>query len=140
MTTGSSGDDILSRAIGEFIDRLKPVVLTWPEAKGADPDAVGRGLLTEARRLSAGFLCSDGRLGDRELVAFRRAFGGIEPEVASGPLQNLRTNDVVKRDADFIKQPSALFAQLVALDRDAGSAHAWIYYEAALGIGHAMCA
>lgn len=133
-------DDLLARAVGEFIERLQPVVLDWPEAKGADADAVARGLLVEARRLAAGFLCADGRLGDHELMAFRRSFGAIEPALANGPLSDLRTNDVVTRDAAFVKSPSALFTQLVGVDRETGAANAWTYYEAALGIGHAMCA
>ena len=136
----SQGDDILTNAVGEFIERLRPIVLLWPEAKGADPSAVSRGLLEEARRLSAGFLCSDRRLGDRELIAFRRSFGALDPQVANGPLSALRANDVVKRDATFIEKPSALFTQLLEQDRKHWTSNAWTYYEAALGIGHAMCA
>jgi hypothetical protein len=133
-------DDVLSRAVGEFVERLQPVVLDWPEAKGADPDTLGRGLLAEARQLSAGFLCADGRLGDRELIAFRRVFGALDPAIANGPLSGLRQGDVVTRDRDFVRRPSALFVQLAANDRRDGTASAWTYYEAALGIGHAMCA
>jgi hypothetical protein len=133
-------DDVLIRAVGEFVERLEPVVMRWPEAGGADPDAVARGLLSEARGLAAGFLCADGRLGDRELMAFRRSFGALDPEIANGPLSGLRTSDVVTRDADFIRRTSPLFEQLVVNDRATGTADAWTYYEAALGIGHAMCA
>src|SRR5262245_35555675 len=134
------GDDVLSRAVGEFVERLRPVVLDWPEAKGADPDTIGRGILAEARQLSAGFLCADGRLGDRELIAFRRVFGALDPAIANGPLSALRQGDVVTRDREFVRRPSALFVQLAANDRRDGTASAWTYYEAALGIGHAMCA
>jgi hypothetical protein len=137
MDAGGS-DEVLARAVGEFVQRLRPIVLEWPEAKGASPDAVSRGLLVEARRLAASFACADGRLGDRELLAFRNSFGALEPEIADGPLRDLRRNDVVTRDADFIQTPSALFRHLLADKRDTGSA--WAYYEAALGIGHAMCA
>ena len=140
MVNEQVGDDVLARAVGEFVERLEPVVLRWPEAGGADPDAIGRGLLVEARQLAAGFLCADGRLGDRELIAFRRSFGAIDPEVANGPLSGLRQSDVVTRDANFIRRASPLFEQLTVNDRAAGTADAWIYYEAALGIGHAMCA
>ncbi|MGH8978869.1 MAG: AAA family ATPase [Acidimicrobiia bacterium] len=140
MVTDRGDDDVLMRAVGEFVERLEPVVTRWPEARGADPDAIGRGLLVEARQLAAGFLCADGRLGDRELIAFRRSFGGIEPAIANGPLGSLRQSDVVTRDAEFIRRTSPLFDQLVINDRAHGSADAWTYYEAALGIGHAMCA
>lgn len=140
MVTETGDNDILARAVGEFVQRMRPIVLTWPEAKGADPSAVGHGLMVEARRLTAGFLCSDGRLGDRELLGFRRSFGAIEPEVANGPLTHLRENNVITRDADFVKEPSALFIQLIAMDRESHAANAWTYYEAALGIGHAACA
>jgi len=138
--TGSGRDDVLSRAVGEFVSRLQPIVLRWPEAAGADPEGVRRGLVVEARRLAAAFLCADGRLGDRELLEFRRTFGPHEPEIATGPLHALRTNDVVKRDAEFVKKPSALFLRLVELDMQDRTANAWTYYEAALGIGHAMAA
>jgi hypothetical protein len=128
----------LSDAVREFIERLRPVVLAWPEARGADPTGVVNGLRTEARHLAAGFLCADRRLGDRQLLALRRSFGPGEPELANGPLPRLRTTDVVTRDAHFIDKPSVLFEQLVVNDQRAHSAHAWTYYEAALGIAHAM--
>ncbi len=128
----------LADAVREFIERLQPVVLAWPEARGADPAGVVNGLRAEARHLAAGFLCADRRLGDRQLLALRRCFGPGEPELANGPLTKLRTTDVVLRDAHFIDKPSVLFEQLVVNDQRAGSAHAWTYYEAALGIAHAM--
>jgi hypothetical protein len=140
MVENSGGDDVLARAVGEFVERLQPIVLDWPEAKGADADAIGRGLLVEARQLAAGFLCADGRLGDRELIAFRRSFGALEPGIANGPLSGLRQGDVVTRDAQFVKRASPLFLQLADNDRRSGTANAWTYYEAALGVGHAMCA
>jgi AAA+ superfamily predicted ATPase len=135
-----SEDEVLARAVGEFVERLAPIVLQWPEAEGADRDAIGRGLLGEARQLAAGFACADGRLGDRELIALRRSFGAIDPQIANGPLHGLRTSDVLTRDAAFVRRSSPLFDQLVTNDRASGTATAWTYYEAALGIGHAMCA
>jgi hypothetical protein len=140
MVTESGDDNVLARAVREFVERLRPVVLQWPEAHGADPDSIGRGLLAEARQLAAGFMCADGRLGDAELIAFRRSFGPIDPEIANGPLSGLRQGDVVTRDAKFLEQVSPLFEQLVQNDRAAGTANAWAYYEAALGVGHAVCA
>jgi hypothetical protein len=128
----------LSDAVREFIERLRPVVLAWPEARGADPDNVTYGLRTEARRLAAGFLSADGRLGDRQLLALRRTFGPGDPDLMNGPLNKLRTSDVVTRDARFIDRPSVLFEQLVTNDARAHTTNAWSYYEAALGIGHAM--
>jgi ATP-dependent Clp protease ATP-binding subunit ClpA len=100
-------------------------------------------LLVEARKLAAGFACGDGRLGTRELIAFRCSFGALEPEVANGPLADLAKNDVLTRDTDFVKKPSGLFLDLLTNDRterSQWSAHAWSYYEAALGIGHAVVA
>jgi hypothetical protein len=130
----------LGDAVHEFIERLRPVVLTWPEARGADPGNVTTGLRIEARRLAASVLCADGRLGERQLIALRRTFGPGEPDLANGPLNKLRTSDVVTRDTRFIDRPSVLFEQLVENDTRAGSAHAWTYYEAALGVAHAMTA
>jgi hypothetical protein len=138
--TNIEGDEILTKAVGEFVARLRPLVMQWPEAKGADETAVARGLLEEARRLSAGFLCSDGRLGDRELIAYRRSFGALDPDISNGPLSALRTTDVVSKDASFIHTPSALFLQLLHGDREHWTSNAWTYYEAALGVGHAMAA
>jgi hypothetical protein len=128
----------LSEAVREFIDRIGPVVLAWPEAHGADPAKVTNGLRLEARRLAAGFLCADGRLGERQLIALRRSFGPGEPDLANGPLNKLRTTDVVTRDAHFIDKPSVLFEQLLTNDTRARTTNAWTYYEAALGIAHAM--
>ena len=45
MVTESGDDNVLARAVREFVERLRPVVLQWPEAHGADPDTIGRGLL-----------------------------------------------------------------------------------------------
>ena len=47
---------------------------------------------------------------------------------------------MLTRDARFIESVSPIFDQLVEHDRVAGTANAWTYYEAALGIGHAICA
>jgi len=132
--------DVLAQAVAEYVDRLAPVVRQWPESKRLDPDAVANGLLAEARRLAAGFLCADGRLGDRELIAFRRSFGAIEPAIANGPLHALRETEILTKDAVFIERPSALFERLLTDDRAGATANAWTYYEAALDIGHAMCA
>ncbi|MGQ0826133.1 MAG: AAA family ATPase [Actinomycetota bacterium] len=135
-----SSDEILAQAVSEFVERLEPLVMMWPEAKGADPDGVRRGLLMEARQLAAGFVCADGRLGDRQLLAFRRSFGPSDPEVANGPLRDLRHSTAVTRDASFIRTPSPLFLHLLDGDREQWTSNAWVYYEAALGVGHAMCA
>jgi ATP-dependent Clp protease ATP-binding subunit ClpA len=133
-------DDILAQAVGEFITRLEPGVAALPSARGVPADVQQRQLLVEARQLAAAFLCCDGRLGDRELIAFRRSFGAIEPAVANGPITGLRTTDVITRDQEFTHQPSALFSELVQNDSREWTAHAWAYYEAALGIGHAVVA
>jgi Holliday junction resolvasome RuvABC ATP-dependent DNA helicase subunit len=136
----NSPPEPLSEAVREFIQRLAPVVLAWPQTQGSDPDNIRMGLYHEARQLAAGFLCADGRLGDRQLLALRRSFGPSDPELMNGPIPSLRTNDVVTRDAPFINKPSSLFEQLVADDAQHHTGDAWTYYEAALGIGHAMCA
>jgi Holliday junction resolvasome RuvABC ATP-dependent DNA helicase subunit len=133
-------DDILAAAVGEFIDRLLPIVMLLPEGRDADRDAVQLQLLREARRLSAAFLCCDGRMSDRELLAFRRSFGAVEPEVAMGPLYEMRKSDIVRRDQVFISTPAPLFSRLIEVDRTDGTANAWTYYEAALGIAHAVVA
>jgi hypothetical protein len=140
MGTDAGDESALSRAVGEFVERLQPAVAQWPEAKGLDRDSVARGLLVEARQLAAGFVCADDQFGDRELLAFRRSFGALEHEISSGPLGALRQTDVLTRDARFIDSPSPIFDQLVEHDRVSGTANAWTYYEAALGIGHAICA
>jgi AAA lid domain/ATPase family associated with various cellular activities (AAA) len=130
----------LSDAVREFIERLQPAVLAWPEARGSDPDKVVNGLRAEARHLAAGFLSAAGRLGDGQLLALRRTFGPGEPELMNGSFNELRTGDIVTRDARFVDTPSPLFEQFLANDQRAHTASAWSYYEAALGIGHAMLA
>jgi hypothetical protein len=110
-------DDILAAAVGEFIDRLLPVLVLLPEGRDADRDRVQVELLREARRLSAAFLCCDGRMSDRELLAFRRSFGAVESEVAMGPLYDMRKSDVVRRDHGFISVPSPIFTWMIVVDR-----------------------
>ncbi|MCZ7535940.1 MAG: AAA family ATPase [Acidimicrobiia bacterium] len=133
-------ENLLGRSVRELVERIRPAVLAWPEAEGADGDGVAVGLLTEARRIAAAFVAADGRLNDRQLIAMRLTFGSIDPELANGPLTGLRTSDVITRDAGFISQPSPLFLQLAAYDRTHGTSTAWSYYEAALGVAHAVCA
>jgi hypothetical protein len=133
-------DDILAQAVGEFIDRLKPELACTPEGRDVDEDILHGRVIIEARRLSAGFMCADSRLGDRELLAFRRSFGAFEPEVLNGPIIAMRTSDVLTRDHDFIRTPSDMFLRLIDCDRHESTTRAWSYYEAALGIGHAVVA
>lgn len=133
-------DDILAQAVGEFIDRLKPELACTPEGRGVDDGILHGRVVVEARRLSASFVCADDRLGDRELLAFRRSFGAFEPEVLNGPIVGMRTSDVITRDRDFIHTPSDMFLRLIACDRHENTTRAWSYYEAALGIGHAVVA
>jgi len=72
-------DDILAQAVGEFIDRLVPALSALPRLNDVEPAVLRLDLLAEARRLAAGFMCADERLGDRELLAFRRSFGLASP-------------------------------------------------------------
>src|SRR5262249_22201548 len=60
--------------------------------------------------------------------------------VLNGPIVGMRTSEVVTRDAPFIRAPSDMFLRLVDSDRHDGTTRAWSYYEAALGIGHAVVA
>lgn len=138
MTGRHGSGDALARAVRELVERLEPVVLAWPEARGADRSGVAQGLLVEARRIAAAFACADGRLGDRELLALRTTFGPVDPQLATGPLSALRAGDVVTRDAAFVTGTSPLFEQLLANDRANLTTDAWTYYEAALGVAHAM--
>ena len=133
-------ENVLGEAVRELVERIRPAVLMWPEARGAAADGVTAGLLTEARRIAAAFAAADGRLNDRQLIAMRLTFGPVDAELANGPLTNLRTTDVITRDAGFTAQPSPLFLQLAEYDRSHGTSTAWAYYEAALGIAHAVCA
>ncbi len=130
----------MGESVRELVERIRPAVLAWPEAEGADSDGVTAGLLAEARRIAAAFVAADGRLNDRQLIAMRLAFGARDPELANGPLTALRTTDVITRDAGFTSQPSPLFLQLAEYDRSHGTSTAWSYYEAALGVAHAVCA
>jgi hypothetical protein len=134
------GDEPLGDAVREFLERLEPLVLAWPEAHGAEPGAIRAGLRTEARRIAAAFVCADGRISDRELIAMRVTFGSDDAQLAQGPLAALRTSDVLTRDAHFIDHTSVLFDQLVANDGRDHTTYAWTYYEAALGVAHAVCA
>jgi hypothetical protein len=59
MATGNRGADALRRAVFEFVERLTPVLAQWPEAKDLDPDNIRRGLVAEARQISAGFVAVD---------------------------------------------------------------------------------
>ncbi len=133
-------DTPLKAAAEQFTERLTPVVLGWPESKGADPRRVRHGLMVEARRIAGGFACADGRLSDDELQGLRATFATADPDLAIGSLADLRASGVVTRDRDALDAPSDLFLRLVELDRAENAAAGWTYYECALALGHAVCA
>jgi hypothetical protein len=131
---------VLARAVREFVDRLQPALAQGKGSVQTEDDGVARLLLTEARQLSAAFMCADSSQGMRELIAFRRSFGGLDPAIANGPITALRDGNALTCDKGFIDTPSPLFQRLAEIDRENWSTHTWDYYEAALGIGHAILA
>jgi hypothetical protein len=130
----------LGRAVRELVERVRPWVLLWPDVGPADGDRVTALLRDEARRIAAAFVAADGRLDVDELMAFRASFGATDPELARARFDDLRDGDLVRRDAEFTREPSVLFDALARHDREHGTAGAWTYYEAALGVAHAACA
>lgn len=140
MTKSRAAEPLLPDAVKQLIERLRPFVLALPGARGASDDQTAGLLRDEARRLATAFACADGRLSTQQLMALRQTFGPGEPALANGPLETLATADVVTREARFADAPSELFGALLQQDRALGTSGAWVYYEAALGVAHAMCA
>ena len=108
---------------------------------GAGPDRTGleRDAALEAQRLAAAFIAADARLTDAERTAYVRAFAPWFPGLAVGAGSELRDSDIMQhRNAELV--PSPLLQTLVDADRERHTGHGWRYYDAALAIGHAVCA
>jgi hypothetical protein len=127
---------LLDEPVHRFVAELTDVL----EQLGAGPDraVLEQDAALEAFRLTAAFVAADGRVTDAELRAFASAFAAWLPpsraDVGTAP----RDDVLQHRNTELV--PSPLLQTLVDADRTRGSAHAWRYYEAALGIGHAVCA
>ena len=88
-TEQSGDDDVLARAVGEFVERLRAGrARSGRRPRAPTPTPIGRGparrgAAARGRRSSAPTAAS----ATAELIAFRRSFGAIDPEIANGPLQ-----------------------------------------------------
>jgi hypothetical protein len=105
----------------------------------ADRTALERDAALEAQRLAAAFIAADARLTDAERTAYVRAFTPWFPALAVGAGSDLSNAEIMAhRNAELV--PSPLLQTLIDADRERHTGYAWRYYDAALAIGHAVCA
>ena len=114
--------------------------MSW---SGSVPARIARGLerdaALEAQRLAAAFIAADARLTDAERTAYVRAFAPWFPGLAVGARSELRDSDIMQhRNAELV--PSPLLADPRRRRRERHTGNGWRYYDAALAIGHAVCA
>ncbi|MDP8937898.1 MAG: AAA family ATPase [Actinomycetota bacterium] len=135
-------DSPLTRPVEDFVARFAPVLVALAaESRLATPDKLPDDVALEALNLASAFVDADGRHTDEELWAVLAVFGRRFDTVArAGSPAGLRVAGLLAGKRTFLDGPSALFDVLVQADLRAGTDNAWRYYQAAMDIGHAICA
>ncbi len=133
-------DRALDVAVGEFLDRLSPILTGLASrVEGIDAERLVDDLVVEAYNLSTAFIDADGLHTDDELWALTAAFGHrLEGETARTTPADLRASGLVVGRRTWLDQPSTLFDLLTKSDARDGSVHAGVYLEQAVRIGHTI--
>lgn len=133
----------LTGPVDRFVRDLGPVLSRIAEGarmvkgRGADADDVG----LEAYRLATAFVDADGLHTDEELWALIGTFG---PRFAGSTMLGMATPGDVRKarlvvdKREFLKEPSVLFEILLGDDHKNGTTNSWLYYDAAVEIGHVV--
>ena len=128
--------DRLVRDLGPVLSRIADDA-RMAKGRGAEADDVG----LEAYRLATAFIDADGLHTDEELWALIGTFG---PRFAGSTMLGMATPGDVRKARlvvdrrDFLKEPSVLFEILLGDDHKNGTTNSWLYYDAAVEIGHVV--
>ncbi len=133
-------DRALDVAVGEFLDRLTPIITGLARrVEGIASDRLAHDLVVEAYNLSTAFIDADGLHTDDELWALIAAFGHrMEGEITRTKPADLRAAGLVVGRRGWLEQPSTLFDLLAKSDARDGTDHASVYLERAVRIGHTI--
>ena len=135
-------ESALTRPVEAFVAEFAPVLVALAaESRLATPDKLPDDVALEALNLASAFVDADGRHTDEELEGILGVFGRRFDTVArAGTPTGLRVAGLLAGKRTFLDSPSPLFELFVQADLRAGTDNAWRYYQAAVDIGHAVCA
>lgn len=143
MSSSPSSPSALSAPVDRFVRHLGPVLARvadeakMAKGRGAEADDVG----LEAYRLACAFIDADGLHTDEELWALIGTFG---PRFAGSTMLGMAAPGDVRKARlvvdrrEFLQEPSVLFEILLGDDHRNGTTNSWLYYEAAVEIGHVV--
>jgi len=128
----------LEVAVDAFVDSVTRALIHATESlPDQDPAALEASTITEAYRLSCGFIDADGLATDDELWALIGAFGRrLGPDFARSTPDALRADGTTTGSAAWLGSTSDLFEILLGVDHRNGSDLATTYYEHALAVAH----
>ena len=129
--------NLLAEPVRQFVTEVGGVLDRLHRGRSRDLD---RDAALEAQAIAASVIAADGRYGERELVAFASSFAPWFTSLATTTPQQLKDGDAIRQHRAWAITPSPLFETIVASDSRSGATDAWIYFDAALRVAHAVCA
>jgi len=128
----------LAEAVDRFASEVGDALVEAASGTTVAKDRLHRDAVVEAFNLSCALVDSDGRHTDDELWALVAAFARFDLLPGAATPSDLRNNDLVTRNSDFLKVPSELFVTLGQIDAKKGSKLARRYYDEAMSLCHTV--
>ncbi len=128
----------LAQAVDQFADRVGDALVEAAVGTTVATDRLRRDAVVEAFNLSCALIDADGRHTDDELWALVAAFARFDLLPGAATPTDLRNNDLVTRNRQFLREPSALFTTLAQVDARNGSTLARRYYDEAMALCHTV--
>lgn len=128
----------LAEAVDQFAGRVGDALVEAAAGTTVATDRLHRDAIVEAFNLTCALIDADGRHTDDELWALVAAFARHDLLPGSATPSDLRNNDIVTRNREFLAAPSALFTTLGQVDARKGSTLARRYYDEAMALAHTV--
>lgn len=133
---------LLQEPVEAFIAEIAPELRRVAgRLEGVDASRAEDDTTVEAFAVAAAFVDVDGTHTDEELWELITTFGPhLHSLLGLARPDEVRRTGVVNGRSRWLEHPSSLFEILRADDTRTGGRTAWIYYELAMGIAHAVAA
>ena len=128
----------LAEAVDRFASEVGDALVEAAAGTTVAKDRLHRDAVVEAFNLSCALVDSDGRHTDDELWALVAAFARFDLLPGAATPSDLRNNDLLTRNRDFLKVPSELFVTLGQIDAKKGTKLARRYYDEAMALCHTV--
>lgn len=128
----------LAVAVDRFAAQVGDALVEAAAGTTVAKDRLHRDAVVEAFNLSCALVDADGRHTDDELWALVAAFARFDLLPGAATPSDLRNNDLVTRNRNFLKVPSELFVTLGQIDAQKGSKLARRYYDEAMSLCHTV--